>query len=182
MDSDPSSRAEAPPAPAWSRQEKALAPAPPPHGGRPSRFLHPAQIIASEQPCVVTSILGSCVAVCLVDPIAGIGGLTHYLLPRQLGGPPPGRYGSLAIPLLIEKLTALGARRSRLTAKVFGGARMIGLLSRSAGEHVGEKNAQVAFDLLEELGIPVAAEDIGGVRARKLIYYTDDGSAWVRRL
>jgi chemotaxis protein CheD len=182
MDREQDSRTETLPAPAWSRPQKGRVPAAPPHGGRPAQFLHPAQIIASGQPCVVTSILGSCVAVCLVDPIAGIGGLTHYLLPRQLGGPPPGRYGSLAIPLLIEKLTALGARRSRLTAKVFGGARMVGVLSRSEGEHVGEKNAQVAFDLLKDLGIPVAAEDVGGARARKLIYYTDDGSAWVRRL
>ena len=165
----------------WPRAESGARPVSGAHADRATRFLPPGQIAVSGEPTAVTSILGSCVAVCITDPIARVGGLTHYLLPSPLGCRTPEHYGTLAVPLLIERVIALGGRRGRLEAKVFGGARMIGT-PQARREHVGERNSEIAFELLKGAGIPILAEDVGGTRARKLIYYTDDATAWVRRL
>jgi chemotaxis protein CheD len=82
---------------------------------------------------------------------------------------------------LIEKLLALGARKGRLQAKVFGGACVIEAF-RGSGRHLGEKNVDVALSVLGEAAIPVVAQDVGGRCGRKLIFDTGGGGAWVRAL
>jgi chemotaxis protein CheD len=149
--------------------------------GRTSLYLSPGQMVVAAEPCAVTTVVGSCVAVCVTDPVARVGGMIHYLLPQCAGTDNPLRYGVKAIPQLIERTLALGARRERLEAKVFGGASVLGAMARQ-GEHLGAKNARVAFELLRSAGISVRAEDVDGAQGRKVIYHTDDGAAWVRRL
>lgn len=149
--------------------------------GRASVYLPPGQMVVSAEPCAVTTVVGSCVAVCVTDPVARVGGMNHYLLPQCAGTDNPLRYGVKAIPQLIERALALGARRERLEAKVFGGASVLGATARR-GEHLGAKNARLAFELLRSAGISVLAEDVDGAQGRKVIYHTDDGAAWVRRL
>ncbi|MBI4714613.1 MAG: chemotaxis protein CheD [Nitrospirae bacterium] len=119
--------------------------------------------------------------VCLWDPDLRIGGMNHYLLPFWNGeGLPTPRFGSVAIPKLMERVENLGADRSRLVAKVFGGASFfnnpMGLLG------VGERNIQVAVHHLEDLGIPVAARHVGGERGRKIIFNTETGRVLMRLL
>ena len=138
--------------------------------------------MAFAEPYAVTTILGSCVALCLHDHQARVGGVNHYLLPLQLGRRDAPRYGSAAIPMLIDKLLALGARRDRLVAKVFGGACVMSGGDEQRRTHLGAQNTEVAFRLLAEEGIPVTAEDVHGNRGRKVVFHTDDGSAWVKRL
>jgi chemotaxis protein CheD len=145
-------------------------------------YLQPGEIVAFAEPYAVTTILGSCVALCLHDHQARVGGVNHYLLPLQLGRRDAPRYGSAAIPMLIDKLLALGARRDRLVAKVFGGACVMSGGDDERRTHLGAQNTEVAFRLLAEEGIPVAAEDVHGNRGRKVVFHTDDGSAWVKRL
>jgi len=155
--------------------------APAGRNGRTSLYLPPGQMVVSVEPCAVTTVVGSCVAVCVTDPVARVGGMNHYLLPQCAGTDNPLRYGAKAIPQLIERALALGARRERLEAKVFGGASVLGALARQR-EHLGAKNARLAFELLRSAGISVLAEDVDGAQGRKVIYHTDDGAAWVRRL
>lgn len=138
--------------------------------------------MAFAEPYAVTTILGSCVALCLHDHQARVGGVNHYLLPLQLGRRDAPRYGSAAIPMLIDKLLALGARRDRLVAKVFGGACVMSGGDEQRRTHLGAQNTEVAFRLLAKEGIPVTAEDVHGNRGRKVVFHTDDGSAWVKRL
>jgi len=145
-------------------------------------YLHPGQIFASAEPCAVTTILGSCVAVCLWDPHLRVGGANHFLLPDWAGnGHSSARFGNVAIERLIEKVVALGGKRENLQAKLFGGACVIEAF-RDRENHLGMKNVQVARRLLEKGGIPVIAEDVGGRQGRKLIFHVNDGTAWVRRL
>ncbi len=145
-------------------------------------YLQPGQLYAAAQPSAVTTVLGSCVAVCLWDPIPRIGGMNHYLLPFVAGaGQRSPRFGNVAMAELVDRLVALGAVRSRLQAKVFGGACVLEAFRARQG-HLGEKNAGVAFKLLEELGIPVVSSDVGGRSGRKLIFHTDHGNAWVAKL
>jgi chemotaxis protein CheD len=144
-------------------------------------FLQSGQIHTAHAPCTVVTILGSCVAVGLTDPIARVGGLCHYALPNLLDRERSWRYGSVAIPDLIARLSESGGRRDRLEAKVFGGA-CITAAPGSFGGRLGTQNGELAYRLLWDAGIPIVTDDLGGGRGRKLIYETDSGSAWVRML
>lgn len=150
--------------------------------GRSRIYLHPGELFASAQRSAVSTILGSCVAVCLWDPMAKIGGINHYLLPLWTGqGTVSPRFGNVAVQELLNKLLELGGQKSRLQAKLFGGACVIDAF-RERESHLGTKNVRTAEDLLEREGIPLVAHDVGGCRGRKLIFHTDNGTAWVRQL
>ncbi|MHB8482931.1 MAG: chemotaxis protein CheD [Nitrospiria bacterium] len=145
-------------------------------------YLHPEQIFVSSIPVVVTTVLGSCVAVCLFDPRTRIGGINHYLLPhRTRVDETSARFGDVAIRSLIEKMINLGAMKSSLRAKLFGGACVITEM-RGNGEHLGLKNIEVARRLLQEENIPVLKEDVGGQQGRKLVYHIIEGEAWIKLL
>ena len=145
-------------------------------------YLHPGQLHVTAEPTVVTTILGSCVAVCLFDPITGIGGINHYLLPTGVKTAATGmRYGNVAIEYLLEKLANAGAQRGQLRAKLFGGACVLDAM-RGKGNHLGAKNVDIAWRAMGDAGIPVLASDVGGARGRKLIFQTNDGSAQVKLL
>jgi chemotaxis protein CheD len=149
---------------------------------RTAVYLHPGQVFVSPNPAEVTTILGSCVAICVFDPVLRVGGTNHYLLPHWVGnGLSSPRFGNVAVQLLIEKLLGLGSRKSDLQAKVFGGACVIdAFLSR--GEHLGTKNVELGLKVLRQEGIPVVADEVGGRRGRKVVFHTDQGTAWVRYL
>ena len=145
-----------------------------------NHYLYPGALFAQAEPHLVTTVLGSCVAVCLWEPQLALGGINHYLLPLWNGeGLPTPRYGSVAIPRLVERLVELGARRERLQAKVFGGASMWqagdGLLA------VGERNIVLARHLLEELRIPILGSDLGGMQGRKIVFNSGTGEVLLRR-
>lgn len=135
-------------------------------------FLYPAALFASKTPHLVTTILGSCVAVCLYDPVLRIGGINHFMLPLWNGqGLASPKYGNIAIEKLIEKMVSLGCDASRLQAKVFGGGEVI--QSNISQFNIGARNIRIAFDLLEEYKIPVVGQSVGGKFGRKILYNTE---------
>jgi chemotaxis protein CheD len=148
-------------------------------GERHAVFLHPGRIFVSAEPSTVRMILGSCVAVCLWDPLRRVGGANHYLLPYQ--GSDSAEFGDVAIQRLIEQLLALGCSRTSITAKLFGGSCVLEAL-QSKDTHVGTRNVALARTLLASHGIPIVAHDVGGKQGRRVIFQTDDGCAWVRHL
>ncbi len=141
---------------------------------RNTHFLYPAALFASIEATTVSTILGSCVAVCLYDKARGFGGINHYMLPYWNGqGLASPKYGNIAIEKLVAKMESLGARRADLVAKVFGGGAVIDTGSHF---HIGERNIEVANEQLKELGIPVVARSTGGVNGRKLEFDTETGA------
>lgn len=143
-------------------------------------YLHPGHSVVSLEPALVTTILGSCVSVCLWDERTRIGGITHYLLPQPIsGGGDAARFGSTAIRHVIAEMNRAGG--TRLVAKVFGGSTMNSALA-ATGRDLGSQNVSVAVEELRALNIPVVASDTGGAIGRKLIFQTDDGTAWVKFL
>lgn len=142
-------------------------------------YLQPGQWVASATPATITTILGSCVAVCLWDPQLRIGGMNHYMLPYETGrmtGSP--RFGDVAIRQLLTRLVALGARPAALEATIVGGACVMEVFRRD-GDHIGARNADLAERMLAANGIRVRRRDLGGNRGRKLIFDTDSGDAIV---
>ncbi|HEX6095199.1 MAG TPA: chemotaxis protein CheD [Thermoanaerobaculia bacterium] len=143
------------------------------------RYLPPGALIASAEPLEVTTILGSCVSVCLWDADAGIGGMNHYLLPTGAATEQAQRYGDAANAMLLERVLALGANMRRLRAKVFGGACVVKAF-RNGVTTFAERNIRVAQEFLREQRIQLVNEDVGGERGRKLRFRTDDGQALLR--
>jgi chemotaxis protein CheD len=141
---------------------------------KPKQFLYPGAIFVSPEPSIITTILGSCVAVCLFDPILQIGGMNHYLLPLWNGqGLASPRYGNIAIEKLISNLEALGSHKANMKAKVFGGAEIIATNINQF--MIGERNIHLAKDTLIEIGIPVVSSSTGGKLGRKIIFNTETG-------
>jgi chemotaxis protein CheD len=103
--------------------------------------------------------------------------MNHFLLPE--GGPPSARFGESAVPLLIERLLDLGARRARLRAKLFGGACVLEAF-RAVANTLGVRNVAVARERLRSAAIPIVAEDVGGDLGRKVVFEVRTGCAWIR--
>jgi chemotaxis protein CheD len=144
--------------------------------------LYPGHILAPTEPTTLTTILGSCVAVCLWDQVRMVGGMNHFLLPDSpLGERYSGRYASVACRRLLDAFLESGSERRHLLAKVFGGACVIGALEHSARQ-LGDKNVDAALAFLADERIPVIAKDVGGRLGRKLVYSTSSGDAWVRSI
>ncbi len=152
----------------------------PARGGRAQLYLHAGQLVVTTSPTAITTVLGSCVAVCVWDPSSGIGGMNHFLLPHHVERDRSARFGSFAVPELVSAVERAGARRAELQAKVFGGASVI--VAFRGTRNLGEENVVLALRLLEEARIPVVERDVGGTKGRKLVFHADEGSAWVRLL
>lgn len=142
----------------------------------------PGEYFVSGRGMLLVTVLGSCVAACIRDVEAGIGGMNHFMLPDDGGRDRVGnsaRYGTYAMEVLINHLLKSGARRHRLEAKVFGGGAVLASLSSS---HVGTRNAEFVLDYLGTEKIPVVAKDLLDSYPRKVYYFPDTGRALVKKL
>ena len=134
----------------------------------------------AHEPTVVRTVLGSCISVCLHDPLRGIGGMNHFMLPR--GRHDDGaslRFGVPAMEALLGALIDLGGSPRRFVAKVFGGAHVLDIAERPDG--VPARNIAFVREFLAAGGIPIVAEDIGGYAPRAVQFHTGTGKVFVRR-
>ncbi|WP_437337336.1 chemotaxis protein CheD [Sorangium sp. So ce394] len=142
----------------------------------------PGQLFVSPEPTSVTTIVGSCVAICLWDPTTGVGGMNHYVLP---GCPSAGmasvRFADIACQRLLEQLMDLGASSRALQARVVGGACLISAF-RERGTHLGAQNVDAGLGFLRVAGIRIAQLDTGGNRGRKIVFRTHDGAISIQAL
>ena len=132
---------------------------------------------------ITTLGLGSCVGIALRDPVTKIGGLAHIMLPdsttiRNNSNIP--KFADTGIEELVKQVTRKGANRSRLVAKIAGGAQMFGFNSNSEMVRVGERNVQATKKKLAELRIPILAEDTGKNFGRTVIFYPETGDFVIR--
>ena len=141
----------------------------------------PGQYMITSVPALVTTVLGSCVSVCLWDGQAGIGGMNHYLLPGteedEVGNM---NRGITSIQLLVKSMLNRRATIENLEAKVFGGCNS--LYKENNFFRVGERNAAIALEILKEFNIPVRAKHVGGSYGRKIIFDTGTGKVKMKLL
>jgi chemotaxis protein CheD len=141
-------------------------------------FLYPGTVFAEPIEYEISTVLGSCVAVCLFDPVFRRGGMNHMMLPYWNGeGLATPKYGNIAMERLFAKVLAIGCRRESLVAKVFGGANVSG--TGLEAYMIGDRNITLAFQMLEEFRIPVVAKDLGGRIGRKVIMNSYTGTVLV---
>lgn len=132
--------------------------------------------VSGDSQEVLTTILGSCIAACIRDPMRKLGGMNHFLLPQSDGADRDARrYGVNAMELLINGLLKAGASRDMLEAKLFGGANVIAGLS-----DVGSRNVAFAQEFLANENIPIVGGDVGGSAPRRIQFWPHSGRA--RRL
>lgn len=149
--------------------------------GRPQHCIHIGDVFAGSRPTVVRTVLGSCIAVCLRDPAAKVGGMNHFMLPRaaqdQQGG---ARYGVHAMELLINACMKHGGDRRCLEAKVFGGGHVLRI--RRTESDVPQSNIRFILHFLRTENIPLVSSDLGGSVAREVYFFTDNGRVLLKRL
>ncbi|MDD5373105.1 MAG: chemotaxis protein CheD [Sulfurimonas sp.] len=144
-----------------------------------SNFIHVGQIHVDTKPILISTVLGSCIAVCLYDKRLCIGGMNHYLLPFWNGnGLQSLKFGNISIPKLIESMIDKGATCNTLEAKIFGGASIN--FSSCQTMMVGEKNILVAREILNDYKIKIVAEDVGGNNGRKIQFNLEQGKVLLK--
>lgn len=147
------------------------------HFKNPAVKVLPGEYFVDTEDVLIQTTLGSCIAACLWDRTAMVGGLNHFMLPE--GNGESGRYGLFAMELLINEMLKKGANKGRMEAKVFGGGAVI---SGMSSLNVGERNTNFVLDFLKTERIPVVSKDVMDVYPRKVCYLPRSGKAMVKRL
>ena len=153
--------------------------------------IHPGEYYSTGEDTIISTVLGSCVAVAIFDPAKAVGGLNHFMLPGELasGKPaaeelaanPNAKYGMFAMELLINDLMKMGLSKSSMRAKVFGGGAVLRFTDGSTSS-IPVSNVEFAFEYLREERIPVLASDVGGHDPRKIFFYARTGKVLLKRI
>lgn len=148
--------------------------------------IHPGEYFATQADTIISTVLGSCIAVSLHDPARFLGGLNHFMLPGELGREglirdPNAKYGMYAMELLVNELLKMGSRKNDLKAKVFGGGAVL-RFSDGGTTRIPQSNIDFAFEYLKEEGIPVLASDVGGREPRKIFMFPRSGKVLLKRI
>lgn len=133
-------------------------------------FLLPGQYCISKKPTSVTTILGSCVSVCIYTAIGKFGGINHYMLPHSSNGERSAKYGNFAIPLMLDFIQKETGSLSGVEAMIFGGANVVDSIHNENA--IGRLNVSVAKNILRKMGIRVTKTITGGSSGMKLKYHT----------
>ncbi len=146
--------------------------------------IKPGEYYVTTRDMALVTVLGSCVAACIYDRTLGIGGMNHFMLPddKRDGGDmlsPSMRYGTYAMEIMINELFKMGAKRSNLEAKVFGGGNVLPGMTTM---NIGQRNADFALSFLSAEKIRVVARDLIDVFPRKVYFFPKSGKVLVKKL
>lgn len=147
------------------------------------RYLKPGELLCPERPSLISTILGSCVAITLYNHHAPLGGICHAVLPYS-NGKQDARYVDQALRRMLECFDRAGIKRGNIAAKLFGGADTMPMTDRHGKEEigaVGRKNISAARALIAREGLHIAASDVGGLEGRKIFFYSHTGEIFLRR-
>jgi len=132
---------------------------------------------------VLRTILGSCVGICLYDPVKRIGGLSHIMLPvKKSEKTSPKKYADTAIAMMLEDLKKKGAKKDNLIAKIIGGATMFNISENSMMGEIGKNNIVKVREILKAEGIDLVAEDVGGDYGRTIDFFVENGEIKIKSL
>ena len=142
--------------------------------GNEITYMLPGQLIVTGEPLKISTILGSCVSVCLYDPHQKISGMNHYLLPMKKDRDDNRfRFGDVSLEYMLEEIMSMGAKKRNLFSHVYGGSSMFG--NSPHNYNIGRQNIDVAIEFLEFHNIPVIQSDTGGDKGRKVTFDTSAG-------
>jgi chemotaxis protein CheD len=146
-------------------------------------YLKPGEFYAAQSPAMVSTVLGSCIAVTFFSPRTGTGGICHALLPRNPASHEVAtfRYVDSSILYMVRRFDVMGIDRSEMEVKVLGGADVLDALN-GAAVSVGRQNIEAAFRIIEREHLSIAVTDVGGNIGRKICFRTNTGRVLLKRL
>jgi chemotaxis protein CheD len=148
----------------------------------PNIYLKPGEVLVTRSPVLVSTVLGSCVAVTMFSASRGFAAICHAMLPANSGRENDFRYVDTALQYLYAKVRECDAGKD-LVVKLFGGAQVLEVCETATERQtVGDQNVARAEALLGSLGLILSARDTGGVRGRKLFFCTQSGDVYMRRM
>jgi chemotaxis protein CheD len=137
-------------------------------------YLYPGRSVVTKEALEISTILGSCVSVCLFDSLRRIAGMNHFLLPvNDKFESDIEKYGDTSMEFILDKMLGMGSNQRDLVAKVFGGGEL--LTYKNSSFNIGKKNIEVALDFICAHDIRVISKEVGGIRGRKIIFNTLTG-------
>ena len=157
--------------------------------------IYPGEFYVTLKHEVISTVLGSCISVCLYDNKKGICGMNHFMLPKNtkvdmnetndeflehVAHSNALRYGVTSMEILINNMISLGGSKENFTAKVFGGANILPVAGKSVT--VGEQNIHFIFTFLKTEGIKISNYDIGKKEGRKILFFTKHNSVYVKKI
>ncbi|NMB02623.1 MAG: chemotaxis protein CheD [Firmicutes bacterium] len=141
-------------------------------------FVNMGQIQSAKSQGILTTVgLGSCIGVTVYDAQAQVGVMGHIFLPKSRPNDqdaPAGKYADTGIPAMIEEAVRLGAQKSRLKAKLAGGANLFPNLSVNSTS-IGQQNIEAVTAHLKQEGIPIVGQDVAGSHGRKMRFFVENG-------
>lgn len=142
----------------------------------------PGEFFVSAEPMIVYTVLGSCVSACIRDPLAGVGGMNHFMLPQPKNASTDSwgestRYGSYAMESLINDILKRGGVKSRLEVKLFGAGRIY-----DGNIDVGARNAEWVLEYIKTEGLTACKTDLGDILPRKIYYFTESGRVLMKKI
>jgi chemotaxis protein CheD len=140
-------------------------------------FLHPGYIFVSQEPHLIHTVLGSCVAVCLWDSENQFGGMGHYLYSTRFNGESNGKFGEIAVPHLLKLMLEFGSNKDKLKAHIVGGGENVNFRSP-----IGSENAILAEKLMKKYQIEVLTQDVKGQFGRKVIFNSGSGEILIYKI
>jgi two-component system chemotaxis response regulator CheB len=143
-------------------------------------FILPGEYFISKQPHIISTLLGSCVAVCLFHPQLKFGGMNHYMLPTSPNKERSGKYGDYAIAVLVQFMERTVGNLSGVTAIISGGANVVSTIT--SGPNIGQRNIELARELMHRHGIKVIRENVGGTVGLKLHYQNWDNKLTIEQM
>lgn len=145
-----------------------------------------ADLKVIKHPGVLTTLgLGSCVGICIYDPVSKVTGMAHIMLPSSQAirnNSNAAKFADTAVELMLSEMLKLGADKSRLICKMAGGAQMFSFQSKNDMMKIGERNAEAVRDLMKQHRIPVKADDTGGSFGRTIEFDSKDGSLLIKTI
>ncbi|GDX85257.1 putative chemoreceptor glutamine deamidase CheD 1 [Methylococcaceae bacterium] len=156
------------------------------HGVIAAKIL-PGEYYVTTENELITTVLGSCISACIRDKESGVGGMNHFMLPEtsaekmrhgsdaMIGN--AARYGNYAMEHLINTILSNGGKRKNLEVKIFGGGRIIPILT-----DVGARNIAFILDYIDQEGLSLLAKDLGDIYPRKVIYFPKTGKVGMKKI
>jgi chemotaxis protein CheD len=137
-------------------------------------FLFPGQLVVTKDSMEISTILGSCVSVCLFDSFRGIAGMNHFLLPvNDKLKSDIEKYGDTSLEFMLDRILSMGSNQRDLVAKVFGGGDILN--HKNSNFNIGKKNIEIALNFIMDHNIKIASKSVGGKMGRKVIFNTHTG-------
>lgn len=142
----------------------------------------PGQFYVTKENEAIVTVLGSCISACIRDPLSGVGGMNHFMLPADNSGKDTklsesARYGNFAMEMLINEILKNGGKKQNLEVKIFGGGKILRNMT-----DVGERNIEFAITYIKTEGLKLISSDVGSPHPRKVYYFPDSGRVRIKKL